>query len=643
MNFKQLVLMNLQALTNFPYIEKDFDAVTDYELLCLVVDHLNEVIKNSNEQNTVIQNLYNAFVEIKDYVDNYFENLDIQEEIDNKLDKMAASGELSDIIAQYVRLQATLSYDTVNDMKNAKNVVDGSIAKTLGFHEYNDKGGAYYKIRNITTDDTIDEMTIIKIENSNTLIAELVPENEMTVKQFGAYGDGIHDDIIAIQKAITYNTFGTVYFGNGTYLISEPIKTYTENLKQCNIVMEKTTIIKASTSIDCLFDIGLLGGSNDGVNNRLSFIRGGILDATNCLYGIRIYHDCMGVNIKDMEIKGFSNYGIYAPKGNTLYPSDLLIDCCYINGLGSSYDNVGIYLERSDNKILNTRINAIKIGVYADAGGNLLQDVHALTIGGFSNTIMYYQKSGGDSFILGSYCDTFETFVKCDVGTSISVTNSYYYSYVENVNCNLFILGNENIKLILKDNIFSVPTPSTKHKGIIFTQFNPQKSIKSDNFCVSDNLINTSTSFEQGDLIFTNYKTYRPFWLASHTTLATDKWLLVGYLIPAYYYNDIDFNIQGYHFNANFKLEKYDTVTLISQSASVKSNQNVSITLGVKYVNNTNGYDVYALYIKQNSGDALKAEIEITQRNNNAPFIGANIYLTDPSLVTETMDAQYNI
>lgn len=102
MNFKQLVLMNLQALTNFPYIEKDFDAVTDYQLLCLVVDHLNEVIKNSNEQNTVIQNLYNAFVTLKDYVDNYFDNLDIQEEIDNKLDEMAASGELADIINQEI-------------------------------------------------------------------------------------------------------------------------------------------------------------------------------------------------------------------------------------------------------------------------------------------------------------------------------------------------------------------------------------------------------------------------------------------------------------------------------------------------------------------------------------------------------------
>ena len=30
-SFKQLVLLNMQQLTNFPYIEKDFDAITDYQ------------------------------------------------------------------------------------------------------------------------------------------------------------------------------------------------------------------------------------------------------------------------------------------------------------------------------------------------------------------------------------------------------------------------------------------------------------------------------------------------------------------------------------------------------------------------------------------------------------------------------------
>ena len=32
-NFKQLVLMNFQGLTNFPYIEEDFDALTTYGLI----------------------------------------------------------------------------------------------------------------------------------------------------------------------------------------------------------------------------------------------------------------------------------------------------------------------------------------------------------------------------------------------------------------------------------------------------------------------------------------------------------------------------------------------------------------------------------------------------------------------------------
>ena len=70
LSFRQLVLMNMQQLTNFPYIEKDFDALTDYELLCLVVKFLNDVIANQNEQNDSITNMYNAFLALQTYVNN---------------------------------------------------------------------------------------------------------------------------------------------------------------------------------------------------------------------------------------------------------------------------------------------------------------------------------------------------------------------------------------------------------------------------------------------------------------------------------------------------------------------------------------------------------------------------------------------
>lgn len=109
--FKKICLMYMQQLTNFPYIEKDFDALTDYVLLCKVVDKLNEVVKNTNLQDEYIVNLYNAFVALKEYIDNYFKNLDVQEEINNKLDEMAASGELESIISKYVKLSVFIQTD----------------------------------------------------------------------------------------------------------------------------------------------------------------------------------------------------------------------------------------------------------------------------------------------------------------------------------------------------------------------------------------------------------------------------------------------------------------------------------------------------------------------------------------------------
>ena len=101
-SFKQLVLLNMQQLTNFPYIEKDFDAVTDYQLLCKVVEYLNDVITNQNTTNDTVLGLYNAFITLKDYIDNYFENLDVQEEINDKIDSLVEDGTITNLIKSYI-------------------------------------------------------------------------------------------------------------------------------------------------------------------------------------------------------------------------------------------------------------------------------------------------------------------------------------------------------------------------------------------------------------------------------------------------------------------------------------------------------------------------------------------------------------
>ena len=86
--------------------------------------------------------------------------LSSQEEINNKLDEMAESGQLTDIIAQYLGLAGMIAFDTVADMKLAENLVNGSKCHTLGFYSVGDNGSALYKVRPVTNEDVVDESSI---------------------------------------------------------------------------------------------------------------------------------------------------------------------------------------------------------------------------------------------------------------------------------------------------------------------------------------------------------------------------------------------------------------------------------------------------------------------------------------------------
>lgn len=177
LSFRQLVLMNMQQLTNFPYIEKDFDALTDYELLCLVVKYLNDVITNQNEQNASITRMYNSFLALQEYVNNtkddlvtafnnldnyvryYFDNLDVQEEINNKLDQMVEDGTLEEIIAKYIDTKLSI-YDSISSMEN--NTTIGEMFKLKGYD---------------TTFITTTTSTISSLQINDTLYADVLTKS----------------------------------------------------------------------------------------------------------------------------------------------------------------------------------------------------------------------------------------------------------------------------------------------------------------------------------------------------------------------------------------------------------------------------------------------------------------------------------
>lgn len=74
------------------------DSLSYYELLNKVVSYLNDVIESQNETNDNFAAMVVLYETLKEFVDTYFDELDIQNEINAKLDIMAADGTLDQII-----------------------------------------------------------------------------------------------------------------------------------------------------------------------------------------------------------------------------------------------------------------------------------------------------------------------------------------------------------------------------------------------------------------------------------------------------------------------------------------------------------------------------------------------------------------
>lgn len=73
------------------------DSLSYYELLCKVVDYLNKTMEDVDTLEGDVTGIYNAYNSLQEYVNDYFDNLNVQDEIDNKLDRLVADGTIHDI------------------------------------------------------------------------------------------------------------------------------------------------------------------------------------------------------------------------------------------------------------------------------------------------------------------------------------------------------------------------------------------------------------------------------------------------------------------------------------------------------------------------------------------------------------------
>lgn len=209
------------------------DSLSYYEALCALWKWLQDNVVNVINNNAAVTDEYIKLVKaLEKYVHDYFDNLDVQEEINNKLDEMAEDGTLQEIITSYINANVAWTFDSVSDMTSASNFVNGSYAQTLGYHTINDGGGALYHIRTKTESDTPNGGSLIAI--GDTLVAELCYNSKVNVKQFGAYGDGTHDDTTAIQNAIDF--VKGIIVNNDDIALDEPVVEFSGRFKVTNTI-----------------------------------------------------------------------------------------------------------------------------------------------------------------------------------------------------------------------------------------------------------------------------------------------------------------------------------------------------------------------------------------------------------------------
>ena len=453
-------------LENFPFLEDDFDALTDYELFCKMMEYVKSFAKDNEE-----------FKKQLAYYENYFNNLDLQEEVDKKLDEMASDGTLENLIGQYIELATTYVYNTISDMKSATNLVDGCYAHTSGFYSYNDGGGALYKIREVTNSDTIDEKTIIALADED-LIAELLIIDVMNPKMFGAYGDEDHDDTLSIQTCI--DNCKNIIIRDGTYMINAStgidlasdshVKLINAKLKAITNDLETYSIVNIDDVDNVIFEGGAIVGDKATHTGETG-------EHGHCIH---LKNNCSNITIKDMIISYGWGDGIYANSSIHVTVDNVDINHNRRNGIS--------IIDVVDFKVINSSIS-YTAGTAPECGIDIEPNQGDETIDVLIDNCNIHHNDGSGIDSTNRYPDTYPNALSnVTISNCTLSSNGGYGAEVKYINylsvLNNKVLNNTDWGIVCTyENGCNISNNLISHNGSCINVYGSENSIINNNIC----------------------------------------------------------------------------------------------------------------------------------------------------------------
>jgi len=244
-------------------------------------------------------------------------------------------------------------------------------ARLLAINALNNGGGG-----------SIPDNSIAEIKLNNAVKVKL--NNIVNIKSFGVVGDGIANDTVAIQSAITYavaNNIGKVYFPAGTYAVknlslTSNIEYYGDGMDSIILsiagtaVGETTVLIQSRTNIlvhDLVFDgnksVNTDGNDQDGIHlcdtfftSHITFLR--VWFQNNVYAGTRYVPPASGVaDANFLHCRCLqTDCGIVVLGSNNLI--DFRVEDCIIDGHSAS-EGIAVY-HTGDASNITIRNNTVR-------------------------------------------------------------------------------------------------------------------------------------------------------------------------------------------------------------------------------------------------------------------------------------------
>lgn len=352
-NYKDLRPFRLWCQKVLPLVYDD--SLSYYEVLCKVVDYLNKAMEDIGVLHDDVDALHTAYQQLQSYVNDYFSTLDVQQEINNKLDAMASDGTLDALLLPYFNAYKT--------------EINGIVAEQ-------NENIEYFKSQiNSTMDAQNEDIAVLEsrmdgfaslTEGSTTGDAELqdirVGANGVT---YPTAGDAVRAQVGALDDTVnTYcdtNLYNDVTWTQGTYAsLSFNNTTINPTAKRLSVQV---------TLPDNVYSVLVIPIMNSKFRGRMYSADGSTIDTVDSMQSTN-WSKTSTVAIKYIRI----SYGLISEADISSYGGEIGL---YINGY-STLQGVSNNIETLKNEVVNGR-TGVNNKTYSSIGNAIRAQVGDLT------------------------------------------------------------------------------------------------------------------------------------------------------------------------------------------------------------------------------------------------------------------------